>query len=123
MVVRSKGFAYTAERPEAPSFAEQKWGWSAARPGGLGKQMLLVQRRHEPPGAPCCVPHAACPKGAEPHYHGPVYKVDCLLQGWLHRRLGQRGGLAKAQDGINDSSHTAEDKHPARATKSRSQVG
>lgn len=34
MVVRhSPGFEYAAERAEAPTFAEQKWGWRGLRPG------------------------------------------------------------------------------------------
>lgn len=33
MVRHSPGFQYVAERPEAPTFAEQKWGWRALRPG------------------------------------------------------------------------------------------
>ncbi|KAL4422439.1 hypothetical protein ABPG75_008636 [Micractinium tetrahymenae] len=29
----SPGFEYAAERPEAPTFVEQKWGWRGLRPG------------------------------------------------------------------------------------------
>ena len=35
MVKRANGFTYHAERPNATSFVEQKWGWTGLKPGAL----------------------------------------------------------------------------------------
>lgn len=34
VVVAADGFQYRAEKPDAPSFVEQKWAWTGTKPGG-----------------------------------------------------------------------------------------
>lgn len=34
MVVHSSGFEWRPERPDEPTFVEQKWGWTGHKPGG-----------------------------------------------------------------------------------------
>ena len=36
VAAHSSGFAYRPERPDGSSFVDQKWGWSATKPGGGG---------------------------------------------------------------------------------------
>lgn len=33
MVTRTSGFEWAAEKPGAPTFVEQKWGWRSVEPG------------------------------------------------------------------------------------------
>ncbi|PSC68178.1 Acyl-coenzyme A thioesterase THEM4 isoform A [Micractinium conductrix] len=40
VVDASKGFAYKPERPDGRNFVEQKWGWSAAKPGAWAEMLF-----------------------------------------------------------------------------------
>ena len=40
-VVEQEGFEYEAEKPDLPSWVEQKWGWRALEPGVLCHTGLL----------------------------------------------------------------------------------
>lgn len=42
MVVNSSGFEWRPERPEEPTFVEQKWGWTGRKPGGQLVAGLLL---------------------------------------------------------------------------------
>ena len=52
MVKRASGFTYHAERPNATSFVEQKWGWTGLKPGAHSAWW---------PHLPAC---ASCPEPA-----------------------------------------------------------
>lgn len=92
---RMRGFAWRAERPELPTFVEQKWGYRAEKPGdghglGGGEGQMRGLTRCRPPALLCLqsgVDRASCVGGLttaerQPHSAGQ-WGCSVVVKCWI----------------------------------------
>lgn len=89
MVAATKGFEYVAHKPNASTFAEQKWSWTGLQPGGaVGEQCPANILRPAASGMCFWVPIAMCcfSLRAANHVHAMFAGVQEAGQSWRSTR-------------------------------------
>lgn len=84
-MVEQEGFEYEPEKPDLPSWVEQKWGWRALMPGAyvLGR---VGCRPLAGRGQRAFVPWAeSCLSAVEPRFHRSTARVRLVAAAWLSK--------------------------------------